>query len=168
MAGFHTKTFKVHDDYMTPKTAWEAIRTIIPAGKEIWEPFYGDGNSGKYLRELGFTVIHEQEDFFENNRGDIVVSNPPFSLTEEVLSRLVTLDKPFILILPCSKIITQYVRKIFSKSESPLQVIVPRRRIQFNKLVGGKPVIGAENKCNFDCFYYCWKINLPRDIVWLE
>jgi hypothetical protein len=24
------------------------------------------------------------------------------------------------------------------------------------------------NQCNFDCFYYCYKMNLPRDIIWLE
>lgn len=65
MAGFHTKTFLVHDDYMTPKSAWENIKHIIPKDKQIWEAFYGDGASGKYLSELGFNVIHEEVDFFE-------------------------------------------------------------------------------------------------------
>ena len=26
MAGFQTKTFSKHDDYMTPKSAWENIK----------------------------------------------------------------------------------------------------------------------------------------------
>lgn len=30
MAGFHTKTFLKHDDYMTPKSAWVNIQHIIP------------------------------------------------------------------------------------------------------------------------------------------
>ena len=77
MAGFQTKTFEKHDDYMTPKSAWEAIKHLVPKDKVIWEPFYGDGNSGQLLREIGFDVIHQDEDFFENNRGDIVISNPP-------------------------------------------------------------------------------------------
>jgi len=47
MAGFHTKTFLKHDDYMTPKTAWEAIQNFIPKDKIIWEAFYGDGQSGQ-------------------------------------------------------------------------------------------------------------------------
>ena len=42
MAGFHTKTFIKHDDYMTPKHAWEAIQEYIPKNKIIWEAFYGD------------------------------------------------------------------------------------------------------------------------------
>ena len=45
-----------HDDYMTPKHAWEAIKDYIPRDKVIWEAFYGDGKSGKYLEELGFSV----------------------------------------------------------------------------------------------------------------
>ena len=79
MAGFHTKTFLKHDDYMTPKDAWENIVQYIPRDKMIWEAFYGDGKSGQYLTELGFNVVHDKDDFFTSNKGDVVVSNPPFS-----------------------------------------------------------------------------------------
>ena len=53
MAGFHTKTFIKHDDYMTPSYAWENIKTYLPKDKTIWECFYGDGESGKELTKLG-------------------------------------------------------------------------------------------------------------------
>lgn len=168
MAGFHTKTFTKHDDYMTPKYAWENIKQFIPQNKIIWEPFFGDSTSGKHLKELGFQVIHENEDFFTTNKGDIIVSNPPFSLTKEVLTRLKELNKPFILIMPSSKIHTQYVRGLFKDTEDKLQIIIPRKRIQFEKLIDGKIPDNWKSVCNFDCFYYCWKINLPRDIVWLN
>ena len=135
MAGFHTKTFLKHDDYMTPKYAWENIKHLIPKDKQIWEAFYGDGKSGTYLKELGFNVIHEPVDFFENNLGDIIVSNPPFSKSKEVLNRLKELDKPFILILPSSKINTQYIRENYKNQG--LQIIIPRKRIHFEKLVDG-------------------------------
>ena len=167
MAGFHTKTFLKHDDYMTPKYAWENIQHIIPRNKIIWEAFYGDGKSGKYLQELGFNVIHNKDDFFKSNKGDIVVSNPPFSKSKEVLTRLVELDKPFILILPSSKINTQYVRNLFKDQKDKLQIIIPRKRIHFEKQINGKTPDNWKNSCNFDCFYYCWKINLERDITWL-
>ena len=88
MANFQTKTFLKHDDYMTPKYAWENIQQYIPKDKIIWEAFMGDGKSGKYLEELGFNVIHNDNDFFENNEGDIVVSNPPFSKSKDILNRL--------------------------------------------------------------------------------
>jgi hypothetical protein len=165
MAGFHTKTFIKHDDYMTPKYAWENIKQYIPTDKIIWEAFYGDGSSGTYLKELGFNVIHEPVDFFENDLGEIIVSNSPFSKTKEIMKRLLELDKPFIMILPSSKINTSYFREWKDKG---LQIIIPRKRIHFEKLVDGKPVEGWKNACNFDCFYYCYKINLEKDIIWLD
>ncbi len=168
MAGFHTKTFIKHDDYMTPKYAWENIREYIPKDQVIWEAFYGDGQSGRHLQELGFPVIHEEVDFFENDLGDVIVSNPPFSKSKEVLTRLKELGKPFIVILPASKICTQYVRALFSDATDPLQLIVPRKRIHFLKQIDGVVPDGWKNACNFDCFYYCWRVGLPRDIVWLE
>lgn len=166
MAGFHTKTFLKHDDYMTPKYAWENIKHLIPNDKIIWEAFYGDGKSGTFLQELGFNVIHEEVDFFENDLGDIVVSNPPFSKSKEVLTRLKQLEKPFILILPSSKINTQYVRENYKNQG--LQIIIPRKRIQFEKQVDGKTPDNLKNCCNFDCFYYSYKMDLPNDIVWLN
>ena len=155
-----------HDDYMTPKTAWENISHLIPSDKVIWEPFYGDGKSGYYLTELGFNVIHRDIDFFTNNFGDIIVSNPPFSKSKEILTRLKILDKPFILILPSQKINTSYVRNLFMGEN--LQIIIPRKRIHFEKLINGEKVEGWKSSCNFDCFYYCYKIGLDKDITWLK
>jgi hypothetical protein len=168
MAGFYTKTFLKHDDYMTPKYAWENIQHIIPRDKIIWEAFYGDGKSREYLTELGFNVIHDPIDFFDNNLGDIIVSNPPFSKVKDVLKRCVELDKPFILIMPVSKLNTSYVRKLFKDQTDKLQIIIPRKRIHFLKQVNGVIPDNLKNACNFDCFYYCWKIGLNRDITWLD
>ena len=170
MAGFHTKTFLKHDDYMTPKYAFENIKQYIPMDKIICDPFFGDGKSGEYLKELGCKeVIHEPVDFFENdNLGDIIVSNPPFSKCKDIMIRLKELDKPFILILPCSKICTSYFRNNFKDTEDPIQIIIPRKRIHFEKQINGEKPKNWKNACNFDCFYYCYKMNLPRDIIWLD
>ena len=165
MAGFHTKTFIKHDDYMTPKYAWENIKQFIPKDKIIWEAFYGDGKSGDFLKELGHEVIHEEVDFFESDLGDIIVSNPPFSQSKEVMARMLELDKPFILILPSSKINTSYFRAWKDKG---LQIIIPRKRIHFTKLVDGVIPDNYKSSCNFDCFYYCYKIGLSKDIIWLD
>ena len=165
MAGFHTKTFQKHNDYMTPKYAWENIKQYIPKDKVIWEAFYGDGESGKYLTEMGFNVIHKDIDFFENDLGDIIVSNPPFQFSKEVMARMLLLVKPFIMIMPSSKINTSYFR---AWKDKKIQIIIPRKRIHFQKLIDGKVPENWKNACNFDCFYYCYKMNLPNDIIWLE
>jgi hypothetical protein len=155
-----------HDDYMTPKYAWENIKHIIPKNK-IWEAFYGDGKSGNYLTELGFDVIHEDRDFFTDppDEYDTIVSNPPFSKSKEVLHKLLEYDKPFIIIMPAPKINTSYFRLCKDKG---IQIIIPRKRIHFTKLVNGNVPDKWKSNCNFDCFYYCYKINLPKDITWLE
>ena len=168
MARFQTKTFTKHDDYMTPFSAWEDIKQYIPTDKVIWEAFYGNGESGTHLQNLGFNVIHEEIDFFENDLGEIVVSNPPFTKIPKILARLKELNKPFIVIMPSSKINTQYFRKLFCDTEDPIQLIIPKKRIHFEKLVDGKKPEGWKNACNFDCFYYCWKMGLNKDIIWLE
>tara|TARA_R110001592_G_scaffold268772_2_gene535084 strand:- start:2701 stop:3528 length:828 start_codon:yes stop_codon:yes gene_type:complete len=150
---------------MTPKYCWQNIEEYIPKDKIIWEAFYGDGKSGTYLEEMGYNVIHEPVDFFKNDMGDIIVSNPPFSKSKEVMNRLLKLDKPFIILFPSSKINTQYFREWRNKN---LQIIIPRARIHFDKKVDGETPEDYKSSCNFDCFYYCYKMNLPSDIVWLE
>jgi hypothetical protein len=164
MAGYTTSTFIKHDDYMTPKYAWENIQHFIPKDKVIWEAFYGDGTSGNHLRELGFEVIHEPIDFFENDLGDIIVSNPPFSKTKEIMERLFEIDKPFIIILSQSKLFTQYFQKLV---KDKIQLIIPKKRIHFTKLVDGKVPEKWKNACNFDCLYYCYKMKLPNRLNWL-
>jgi len=72
-------------------------------------------------------------------------------------------DKPFILLMPSSKINTAYFRPWRNKN---IQIIIPKKRIQFIKKKNGELI---ETKgCNFDCFYYCYKMDLPKDMIWLE
>jgi uncharacterized protein YutD len=177
MAGFTQKTFLKHDDYMTPENAWQNIKNYLPKDKVIYEPFYGDGNSGLFLRNLGIEVIHEAIDFFETsdrmseilNKCDIIVSNPPFSIKKKVFTKLKELGKPFIMICPSSMINTKYMRELFSADdENPLQIMIPPSRINFIKKINGKVPEGWGNRCNFDCFYYCWQMNLTKDIIWLK
>ena len=169
MASFHTKTFEKHDDYMTPKSAWDSIKEFIPEEyKVIYEPFYGDGKSGIILKELipSKTIIHNPVDFYEYSTKynyDMILSNPPFSDAKKIMPKMLEIDKPFILLMPSSKINTSYFR---AWKEKGIQIIIPRKRIHFIKMKDGEYVesIGA----NFDCFYYCYKMNLEKDILWLN
>jgi hypothetical protein len=160
--------YRKYDDYCTPKHAWQDIEQYIPRNKILWDPFYLNGTSGNDLRQLGFDVIHENIDFFTTSNGGVIVSNPPFSKTKQILTRLRLLDKPFILIMPISKLSCQYTRNIFKDSDDPLQIIIPAKRIHFIKIVNGQEVHNCSDKCNFDSIYYCWKIGLPNDITWLN
>ena len=153
--------FTINDNYYTPREAWEDISHLIPANKIVYEGFVGSSSSGLYLDDiLPNQVIYDKEvDFFNNNFNyDVLVSNPPFSLAKEILKHLKQLNKPFILLLPVSRICTQYMRRLF---KDELQIIIPKKRINF--------IADDQRKkyCNFDCFWYCYGIDMPSDIVWL-
>ena len=101
-----------HDDYMTPYSAWADICEYLPKNRKVWEAFRGDGTSATFLRQLGLDVVCENVDFFESNYGDCVVTNPPFSKLAKVLERLRELDKPFVMIMPCYVLTTQYFQRL--------------------------------------------------------
>ena len=162
---------KKSNDYMTPKYAWENIKHLLADDKYqvIYESAYGDGNSGKYLQEIfpHKTIIHEDIDYFKREimDYDIEVSNVTFSLSREWLEEAKARGKPFLFILPTQKLTTQYFRKLFAGEK--IQIVIPRKRIHFKKLINGKPLEGWGNNCAFDCFYYTWKLGLEDDIIWL-
>jgi hypothetical protein len=151
---------KDNDNYETDKRAWELIKQHIPHDKVIWSPFYCSGKQKEYFKELGFDIIHEDEDFFENNKGDVVIDNPPFSLKREVLTRLKELDKPFILIIPTCLLSLKWFQTLF---KNEIQLIIPTKRLTFkhykNPKNGYTPPYGS--------FYYCYKMNLEKDIIFI-
>ena len=137
------------DDFKTPSSVWGDILEFIP-DKEIWCPFYFKGDHT--LSEFK-NIIHTDEDFFETNKGEIVIDNPPFSTKKQVLQRLKDLEKPFILILPVSTITYQYFQNIFKGDN--IQIIIPKKRIKF---------IDNKSSAPFDCLYVCYKVGLDKDI----
>ena len=153
---------KTTDNYRTPKEAWERIKEYIPKDKVIWEPFYCDGSSGQNLKDLGYDVIHRDEDFFENNHGDIIVSNPPFSKKKEILIRLKELGKPFIMICPSMMLSYKYFQEYYADE---IQVIIPKTRIWFQHLDWEEK---KKYSPPFASFYFCYKMNLPKDLIFID
>jgi hypothetical protein len=93
--------YGVHDDYYTPKSAWEnLLKVILPKLRRkrdrngnikkplrVWEPFMlnSNGASKKHLESLGCKVQGStKHDFFNKktrpakNTYDLIISNPPF------------------------------------------------------------------------------------------
>ena len=167
MANFTRAGFTKYDGYMTPASAWRDIKAFIPMDKIIYEPFYGDGTSGKILRDMGCKkVIHQDVDFFTvdaHKNMECIISNMPFSIKKEVFTRLKKLNKPFIMIVPISTICTQYMINLF---KGELQLIIPKKRIQFLKLVDGV-IVKSKGSCNFDCAYVCWQMGFEHDMNWV-
>tara|TARA_R110000796_G_scaffold94598_1_gene199504 strand:+ start:401 stop:874 length:474 start_codon:yes stop_codon:yes gene_type:complete len=146
------------DNYYSNFQVWDRIKQFIPKDKVIWDPFYGDGQSGSDMETLGFNVIHKDIDFFENNLGDVLISNMPFSKRRVIFERLKELGKPFIMVGLSSYLSNKWFMNLFGDG---IQVIIPMKRISFYHI---------ENKLeNYTCrggaWYYCYNMNLKKDIT---
>ena len=151
---------KDSDNYITNKIEWERIKDYIPNNKVIWSPFYCDGKQKEYFEEMGFNIIHEDEDFFQNNKGDIIIDNPPFSKKKEIFTRLKELNKPFILVCPSMLLSYKYFQELF---KDEIQILVPSKRINFKHLNSTKKNYSPP----FASFFYCYKMNLPKDLIFI-
>ena len=153
MATYTSKNCKINDDYKSPIKIWSDIKEYIPTDKVIWCPFYFNGDHT--LKDLGYDIIHKDENFFDTDYGEIVIDNPPFSIKKEVINRLMLIDKPFILIMPVSTLCYKYARCL----RDNIQIIIPNGRVKYT----------IDNKSpSFDSIYYCYKMNLKKDIIYLK
>ena len=89
-----------------------------------------------------------------------VRGDQPASVSFPESSRLRELGKPFVVIIPCSTLTTRYFRDLFPD----IQVIVPRGASV--QEAGGRRG-GAERAVQLRCLYFCWRLGLPRDVVFL-
>ena len=158
----NTENIKLKGDneYMTPREVWVSIQHLIPKDKVIFEGFYGDGNSGKFLKELGFKVESHDVDFFDDQKFnyDIIITNPPYSIKAKVFKKLAEIDKPFMILIPVATMTKQYLKKYF---KDKLQIVIPERRIQFIKN-------GIQtDRCYFDTVWLCYKMDFDKDIIFL-
>ena len=50
--------------------------------------------------------------------------------------------------------------KYFKDYKDKIQIIIPPKRYNFAPELKSTP--------SFDCLYYCYKMNLPKDIIFLD
>ena len=154
---------KDSDNYATDREGWEIIKEYIPKDKVIWSPFYCDGKQKEYFEDMGFSnIIHQDKDFFSYiPEYDIVIDNPPFSKMKDICIRLKEIDKPFILVAFSKVILMKWFQRLF---KDHLQVIVPFKRPTFTHLTNPKkgytPPFGVQ--------YYCYKMDLPKDLIFID
>ena len=154
MATYSSCPPKKNDNCETPIEVWANIEKYIPKDKKIWCPFYFNGIH--HLSTLGFDIIHQNKDFFSYiPEYDICVDNPAFSIKKQVLEKMLEIDKPFILLMPVSTICYKYMKSY----KNNIQIIIPPKRYNFVPELKSSP--------SFDCLYYCYKMNLSKDIIWL-
>jgi hypothetical protein len=150
-----------NDNFTTERKGWKIIESYIPKDVKIWAPFYSDGKQSEYFKEMGHDIIHEDKDFFSYTpEYDIIIDNPPFSKLRPILNKLKEIDKPFILIMPSSKINAVWFQRLF---KDHLQLIIPLKKISFENLNPDIPF-----SFNWGTYYYCYKMNLDKDLIFID
>lgn len=87
-----------NDFYPTPEAGTLGLLKVETFSGNIWEPACGDGSMSKVLEAKGYTVIStdieprgygDQGDFFfySSPLAENIVTNPPFRLAQEFVSR---------------------------------------------------------------------------------
>jgi len=157
-----------NNEYFTCKEAWMDVLHYLDRDKIYLEPFWGDGGNIQNLKELGLNVIGADLDCFELLRQtvqyDVIITNPAFSkgILIEFLYNVSSLDKPFIIILPITKIFSKYFKTAFRQYKD-IQIIIPKNRMGFND--PRRP--GKKSNPSFVCAFITYKLDLPSDIIFL-
>lgn len=94
-------------DYYTPDNALNRLLDIIPKDYIIWEPCAGEGHIVRFFEKHGYKIISSDIKNDQNfliyepsERWDIIVTNPPYKLSDQIIQRCYSLNKPFLLLMP--------------------------------------------------------------------
>lgn len=125
------------DEWYTPRSAVEVIVPYLKNFKTIWCPFdTSESNYVKVLEENGFNVIHthidDGQDFFEETvpECDAIISNPPYSIKDDVIERLFSFNKPFAMLMNVSSLFDSKRRFEFYQ-QNPVNLLYIYPRVRF-------------------------------------
>ena len=130
------------DEYYTPDYVVEILLPYLklkPEIKTIWCPC--DLEHSEYVKVLqsnGYKVIHSHiqngQDFLTyepTEHYDAIITNPPFSIKNEVFKRAIELDKPFALLMSATSIQSASFINIL-KDAKDLNFILFDKRISYS------------------------------------
>lgn len=134
----------------------------------VWCPF--DTEQSQYvllLKKYGYNVIYSHIDngqnffYFEPEESyDCIISNPPFSLKDDILRRLTELNKPYAILLPLPSLQGQ---KRFPYLQGA-QALVFDKRINFYQDIEQTVI---SKGVAFASIYIC-KNFLPQDLMFQQ
>ena len=162
------KTDKASDEVYTPAYAVKPILKYIKPGQIIWCPFdMEDSEYVKLIRANGNKVIATHidtgENFFEyepTESYDVIISNPPFSIKDDIIKHLYEIDKPYAMLLPIPSLQGQ---KRFQYMKD-CQALIFDKRVNYYTDPTKKEV---QKGVSFGSFYLCRNF-LPKDLIFEE
>lgn len=169
----HAKQQKDH--VATPRWVVESIYDLIQIKQfnQCWFPFNNyDSHFKLYAEELkiNYRATHLFDDlgsdFFSTDPPpgcDLMISNPPFSQQNEIITRSFELIKSgkiksFALLLPLSTLETPYRSELYEKHMDKISLIIFKKRIKF---------LNKKTSFNTACCWVLYNIEMPNTITYI-
>ena len=159
------KTDKESDEVYTPAYAVKPIIKFIPSNSTIWCPF--DMQDSEYVLQLcsaGHKVIATHIDSGQNffdyepeEDYDFIISNPPFSIKDDILKRLDEIGKPYAMLMPLPVLQGQKRFQYLTNA----QALIFDKRINYFKNKETKEILKG---VSFASIYLC-KNFLPENLM---
>ena len=155
------------DERYTPYYAVEPILKYLSPKSLIWCPFDKEWSAFVVmLKNAGHTVvathIDNDGDFFLQpcySAYDYIISNPPYSIKDEVLERLYHWGTPFMMLLPLPTLQGIKRSKLFIKYG--IQLLTFHDRIGFHNVDDMEKPTPSNQVASS---YFCYKV-LPKDLI---
>ena len=153
------------DEWYTPEDAVLPVLRYLKPGSTVWCPFdKKKSHFVKVLKKEGFKVIKSHidrgQDFltYEPDEDyDYIVSNPPYSIRNDILKRVFDIGKPFMLLMNTNGLFDSKVRwDMFNKNNFSL--IYLSGRVNYMKEYGTP----GESSPPFQSAYVCSGISSDR------
>lgn len=157
---------KASDECYTPYYAVDPLLEFIGKDKTIWCPF--DKEWSAYVQTFKangnrviYSHIDDGKDFFsyEPESYDLIVSNPPFSLSVKVFNRLYNLNKPFCVLSPVKAL--QGKQRFDNFAKKGLELLVFDGRVDFHTRDNFEYHTEGNH---FGSMYFCRNV-LPEKLV---
>lgn len=147
------------DEYSTPSYALLPLLEYLPKDKMIWECTDTSGSISSFLKGKGYKVVSTEDNFLLYNmpKGDIIVTNPPYSLKTEFLQHSYELGIPFAFLLPITALEGYNRQELYRKYG--ISLILFNKRIQFRTNSSG---------AWFATAWFTHGLNLPKDLNFFE
>lgn len=162
---------KKQDEFYTPAYAITPLLKYLQKSSNVWCPFDTEqSNFVKLLDDDGHKVtyshIGEDGDFFQikpNDDTDYIISNPPYSIKGQILSRLFELGVPFAMLVGVVGLFESQDRFNMFKNND-FEIMYLNRRVAYFRDYGEpKPSLNPP----FSSVYITHKV-LPKQIVFEE
>lgn len=162
-----------NDEFYTPEYAVKPILKYVRPHSRVWCPFDTERSAFvRLLRESGHSVasshLEDGIDFFASptpthDEFDYIISNPPYSKKQEVLSRLFSFQVPFAMLIGVVGLFESRQRFQMFKSNKFEIMYLDKRVSYFRSFDDAKPALNPP----FSSVYVCSGV-LPSQIVFEE